>query len=97
MIKEKKNIKGTFTAFAFCAVLLVLVVLLENISLIVPNVPKILKPTSQLFTVLKKGAAKRRVRLPAGKWASWRGEVFEGPADVELDVTLADLPRFERL
>ena len=47
--------------------------------------------------VLKKGAAKRRVRLPAGKWASWRGEVFEGPADVELDVTLADLPRFERL
>lgn len=47
--------------------------------------------------VLKKGAAKRRVRLPAGKWASWRGEVFEGPTDVELDVTLADLPRFERL
>lgn len=47
--------------------------------------------------VLKKGAAKRRVRLPAGRWAGWRGECFEGPANLELDVTLADLPRFERL
>ena len=47
--------------------------------------------------VLEKGATKRRVRLPAGKWAGWRGECIEGPANLTLDVTLADLPRFERL
>jgi len=56
MINEKKDRKGTIIGFAVCAVLLLLVVLLENLSLIVPNVPKILLPTSQLFTVLKKGA-----------------------------------------
>lgn len=43
-------------SFGFCALMLLLVVLLENISLILPKVPKILLPTSQLFTVLKKGA-----------------------------------------
>ena len=35
---------------------LLLVTLLENMSLIFPRVPAILLPTSQLFTVLKKGA-----------------------------------------
>ena len=35
---------------------LLLVTLLENMSLIFPKVPAILLPTSQLFTVLKKGA-----------------------------------------
>ena len=47
--------------------------------------------------VLEKGATKRRVRLPAGKWAGWRGECIEGPANLTLDVPLVDLPRFERL
>ncbi len=35
---------------------LVLVVLLENLSSLLPSVPAVLQPTSQLFTVLKKGA-----------------------------------------
>lgn len=40
------------------AVVLALVVLLENMSLLLPagSVPKLLQPTSMLFTVLKKGA-----------------------------------------
>ncbi len=56
MIKEKRNKKVTLISFACCAGLLLLVILLENLSLILPGVPKILLPTSQLFTVLKKGA-----------------------------------------
>ena len=56
MIKPEKNQKGAYIAFACAAGLLLLVVLLENLSLILPSVPKVLLPTSQLFTVLKKGA-----------------------------------------
>jgi branched-chain amino acid transport system permease protein len=37
-------------------VVLILVILLENLSAILPSVPAVLLPTSQLFTVLKKGA-----------------------------------------
>lgn len=56
MLKQKKNYKSTFVAVVCIAVLLGLVVLLENLSALNPNVPAILQPTSQLFTVLKKGA-----------------------------------------
>ena len=55
MIKEK-NRKGALTAFCAAAAVLVLVILLENLHAILPAVPKVLMPTSQLFTVLKKGA-----------------------------------------
>ena len=55
MIKEK-NRKGALTAFFAAAAILVLVILLENLHTILPSVPKVLLPTSQLFTVLKKGA-----------------------------------------
>ena len=38
------------------SVLLLLVILLENITALIPGMPAIFQPTSQLFTVLKKGA-----------------------------------------
>lgn len=56
MIQENNNKKGSWVAFGLSAVLLLLVLLLENLNLILPSVPKVLLPTSQLFTVLKKGA-----------------------------------------
>ena len=56
MIKQQKSKKGAVLAFGAAVLVLALVVLLENLSLILPSVPKVLMPTSQLFTVLKKGA-----------------------------------------
>ncbi len=51
----KKNHKGTVIAIISCVVFLGLIILLENLGQFFPDV-KILKPTSMLFTVLKKGA-----------------------------------------
>ena len=58
MIQDQKSKKGAVTGLLFIAIVLVLVVLLENLSAILPagSVPAVLMPTSQLFTVLKKGA-----------------------------------------
>ena len=58
MLKEKKNKTGVYIALVCVVALLALVVLLENMSLLLPagSVPKVLQPTSMLFTVLKKGA-----------------------------------------
>ena len=56
MLKQKTEKKGSFRSFLAIAVLLMLIVLLENISSWIPGVPSVLYPTSQLFTVLKKGA-----------------------------------------
>ena len=55
MIQQKSK-KGTYISLVAAVVLLALVVLLENLSLILPSVPSVLLPTSQLFSVLKKGA-----------------------------------------
>lgn len=54
MIKSEK--KTSFKAVIWCACALLFIILLENISLIIPGVPAFLRPTSQLFTVLKKTA-----------------------------------------
>ena len=55
---QKKSKTGAVTALIACLVLLAAIILLENISLFLPagSVPNVLKPTSQLFAVLKKGA-----------------------------------------
>lgn len=53
MKKEKKN---AWKAFAFCLLLLLVILCLENVTRVFPHAPKIFKPTSQLFTVLKKTA-----------------------------------------
>ena len=56
MIKQQTNKKGSFGALIGIVVLLGLIVLLENLTALFPNLPPIFQPTSQLFTVLKKGA-----------------------------------------
>ena len=53
---QKKSKKGTFIAMGCILAFLALIVLLENLGLFMDNVPKLLKPTSQLFVVLKKTA-----------------------------------------
>ena len=56
MLKQQTNKKSSMIALLCVAGVLLLVTLLENMSLIFPKVPAILLPTSQLFTVLKRGA-----------------------------------------
>ena len=55
---EQQRKKSAYLFLASAAVLLGLIVLLENVSLLLPqgSVPAVLLPTSQLFAVLKKGA-----------------------------------------
>ena len=58
MENKKKNIKGTLISIALILVVMAAVAVLENLNLWIPasSLPKWLKPTSMLFTVLKKGA-----------------------------------------
>jgi len=56
MVKQKSEKSSGLIALICIAALLALIIVLENISSVFPNVPKVLLPTSQLFTVLKKGA-----------------------------------------
>ena len=56
MIKQKTCKKSTFLYLAIAIVVLALVVVLENLGSFVSGLPAVLKPTSLLFTVLKKGA-----------------------------------------
>lgn len=46
--------------------------------------------------VVTKNASSQLVWIPEGKWLSWRGEVVEGPAELNIPVTIDDLPYFER-
>ena len=58
MPSKKKNTKSTLISMGLILVLFLIVVTLENLNLWIPshNLPKLLKPTSLLFIVLKKGA-----------------------------------------
>jgi len=56
MLNEQEKKKSALKYFIYAACFLLFILLLENLSLILPTVPKIFKPTSQLFTVLKKTA-----------------------------------------
>ena len=56
MLQKNEKRAGTLRAMLAILVLLLLVILLENISSWIPGMPAIFAPTSQLFTVLKKGA-----------------------------------------
>lgn len=51
----KKN-KNILPALFGVAALLIFIILLENISAIIPGLPQVFQPTSPLFTVLKKAA-----------------------------------------
>ena len=56
MLQKKTNHKTLYHSMAGIIGLLLVVILLENISALIPGLPAVFQPTSQLFTVLKKGA-----------------------------------------
>ncbi|MCI8650323.1 MAG: branched-chain amino acid ABC transporter permease [Anaerotruncus sp.] len=58
MLEAKKSKKGAWIALICAVAVLAVVVLLENMSFLLPagSLPKLLQPVSMLFTVLKKGA-----------------------------------------
>ena len=47
--------------------------------------------------VLKKGARKRRVKLPEGKWRGDDGMVYKGGGSVEVEAPLERLPYFTKI
>ncbi len=53
---RKKSKKGAFIALTCVMAFLALIVLMENLTALVPGAPAVFKPTSQLFVVLKKTA-----------------------------------------
>ena len=55
-IQSTNKKQRSFSAMIGILILLAVVVLLENISSWIPGMPAVFQPTSQLFTVLKKGA-----------------------------------------
>jgi len=56
MLQQKKNYQTLLRSLLGITGLLIFVILLENITAFIPGMPAIFQPTSQLFTVLKKGA-----------------------------------------
>ena len=56
MLQQKKNYQTLLRSLLGITGLLIFVILLENITAFLPGMPAIFQPTSQLFTVLKKGA-----------------------------------------
>ena len=56
MLQQKNKYQTLLRSLMGISGLLLLVVLLENITALIPGMPAIFQPTSQLFTVLKKGA-----------------------------------------
>ena len=56
MLQQKNKYQTLLRSVMGISVLLLLVILLENITALIPGMPAIFQPTSQLFTVLKKGA-----------------------------------------
>jgi alpha-glucosidase len=47
--------------------------------------------------VILKGATKRSVIIPEGKWKSVDGKIIKGPKTIEVVVKLNDLPYFEKV
>ena len=56
MLQKKAKYQTLLRSLMGITGLLALVILLENITALIPGLPAIFQPTSQLFTVLKKGA-----------------------------------------
>ena len=46
--------------------------------------------------VLEKGATRRSVLVPPGRWRAWNGSMIRGPRRIEVDAPLGVLPYFER-
>lgn len=47
--------------------------------------------------VLTKGAVKRKVVIPEGKWKAFDGKIIKGPKIIEVNVQINDLPYFEKI
>ena len=46
--------------------------------------------------VLAKGATRRSVIVPPGRWRAWTGATVRGPRRIDVDAPLGALPYFER-
>lgn len=57
----------------------------------------LLGPDILVAPVVEKGARKRRVALPPGRWRADDGTVLKGPATIEVDAPLDRLPWFRRV
>ena len=53
-IDKKKNLKGSLIAIACILAFWGILLLVENLNLMFPDVPKLFTPTSKLFMVLRK-------------------------------------------
>jgi len=53
-LNKKSNLKSAFIAIICIVALWGILLLVENLNLIMPNVPKLFTPTSKLFMVLRK-------------------------------------------
>ena len=45
--------------------------------------------------VLTKGATKRTVLIPPGRWRAWDDRMIEGPRSIEVAAPVGTLPYFE--
>ena len=84
MINQKKAKKNTFLYLIAVVIVLALVILLENASAFLPNVPKVLLPTSQLFAVLKKAAVYSLVAVSMNLLTGFTGLFSLGQAGFML-------------
>jgi alpha-glucosidase (family GH31 glycosyl hydrolase) len=57
----------------------------------------LLGPNILVAPVVEKGARKRRLVVPPGRWKGDDGSVVDGPASVEIDAPLARLPWYRRI
>ena len=55
-MKNESQKRSAVKVFLFCVLFLAFIIFLENVTKIFPHAPKIFKPTSLMFTVLKKTA-----------------------------------------
>ena len=47
--------------------------------------------------VLEKSAAKRKIKIPPGKWKSFNGRFYQGPDNIEISVDLLTVPYFTKV
>ncbi len=57
----------------------------------------LLGPDILVAPVVEKGARKRRLVVPPGRWRGDDGSIVEGPASVEIDAPLDRLPWYRRI
>ncbi len=84
MNNQKKIKKSTLLYLAIAIIVLALIVVLENLSSFIPSVPAVLKPTSLLFTVLKKAAVYSLVAVSMNLLTGFTGLFSLGQAGFML-------------